>query len=484
MNKIIDKIREYIKRYKMLDNKDKILLGVSGGADSMCLLSVMQHFSEEYQLALFVLHIHHGLRQKTADEDAQFVEKYCKSQNIPCQIRKFDVRTAAKESDWTLEEAGRNLRYQAMREAAEIFGCNKIAVAHHQNDIAETVLFQMFRGTGLSGVCGISPVRGNLIRPLLGINRAEIESYLTEKKILYCTDETNFTEEYSRNKIRLRILPYVEKELNSQAVKHIAELAEQMQNLKEYINQEVNLAYCDIVQEKEKEVFLDCFKLERLSPFLQKELLLTVLERFQPYKEKKNKQDKQGRKDITSRQLESILSLLQKPVGKTVCLPKNRQVERTYHHLKLYISNRIERQKEQKQEAFQMSIDEKKLPIEVKLLNPNGTLRISMIKYNNSMKIPKNKYTKWFDYDKIGNMLKLRCKKEGDILQINRQGSHKLLNQLFIDYKIPRKMRDTFTVLAVENEILWVVGLRSSEKYLVCETTNWVLSAEWTEEFS
>lgn len=211
-------VLEYIRKYHMFDGISHCVCGVSGGADSVSLLTVLARHRAELGIDIHVVHINHMIRGEAADGDQSYVETLCGEYGVTCDSYRIDVRKLAEQAGQTVEEAGRHARYDAfdrMRARYADEGC-VIAVAHNRNDVAETVLFNMARGTGMGGIKGIAPVRDHIVRPLLGSDRSHIEEYLDRKGIRYCTDATNNEDDYTRNKIRHRILPLMN-EINGQA---------------------------------------------------------------------------------------------------------------------------------------------------------------------------------------------------------------------------------------------------------------------------
>ena len=200
------KVREYIRAWQMLGAKDKVIAGVSGGADSICLLFMLLMLKSEIGFEIAAVHIHHGLREGTADRDEAYVRDVCEKENVELFVYHENVKDYAKEHRLTLEEAGRKVRRDCFVKVMRQQGGTCIALAHHKNDNAETVLWNLCRGAGLKGMGGISPKNGVWIRPLLCLERIEIESYLEKRGISYCTDETNLEEGYTRNRIRNRVL--------------------------------------------------------------------------------------------------------------------------------------------------------------------------------------------------------------------------------------------------------------------------------------
>ena len=211
------RVREYMRSWEMTEPGDGILAGVSGGADSVCLLFLLDELKAELGIRLAAFHLNHGLRGAEADRDEAYVKEICGRLGVPLAVAHENVAEYAASRGISGEEAGRILRYEHMKEAAERFSCQKTATAHHRDDSAETVLFNMFRGSGLKGLSGIRPVRGEVIRPLLCLSRAEIAGYLEERGIPWCEDSTNGENVYTRNRIRNQLLPWVKENINARA---------------------------------------------------------------------------------------------------------------------------------------------------------------------------------------------------------------------------------------------------------------------------
>ena len=220
------KVLAFMRKNHMTDRGDSVLAAVSGGADSVCLLLLLHEMAAELGIKVFAFHMNHGIRGAEADRDEQFVMELCERLNIPLTVAHEKVEEYAAERGLSGEEAGRILRYHHLGETAEKYQCAKIAVAHHEDDDAETVLLNLFRGSGLAGLSGIRPVRENIIRPLLCVSRKEIEGYLNEQELSWCEDSTNKENDYTRNKIRNELLPWVTENINSRAAEHILAVSE------------------------------------------------------------------------------------------------------------------------------------------------------------------------------------------------------------------------------------------------------------------
>ena len=193
------RVVKYIQEEKLLEQQDRVVVALSGGGDSVCLLSVLVKLREEMGLKLLAVHVHHGLRGEEADRDMEFSERLCRELKVKFDCAMADVKGTAQEMGLSLEEAGRKLRYEFLEKKRVEFGGGKIAVAHHKDDQAETILYHLCRGTGLKGLGGMSPRRETVIRPLLCVGKEEILAYLREEKLEWCLDSTNLETEYTRN---------------------------------------------------------------------------------------------------------------------------------------------------------------------------------------------------------------------------------------------------------------------------------------------
>ena len=229
------KALDTVEKFNMLHYGDKVVTGVSGGADSTALLFFLCSLKEKLAIEVYAVHVHHGIRGEEADRDMNFVKELCARLNVPCRIAMRDVVAMSKRDRLSEEEAGRIARYEEFENEAKIRGASAIAVAHNLNDQAETVIMRLCRGAGITGLAGIRPVRGKIIRPLLYCSRTEIEEYLRSNNQNFITDSTNFETEYARNRVRLSVMPYLEKEINSGAVYNIAKSANMLYEEDEFI---------------------------------------------------------------------------------------------------------------------------------------------------------------------------------------------------------------------------------------------------------
>ena len=229
-----NKVIETIKKYGLIQAKDKIVLGVSGGPDSITMLDILRQIQEEFDFEIVVAHINHMIR-KEAIQDEEYVKKYCEKNSIEFFVKRIDVMSVANNRKIGTEEAGRFVRYDFFDEVLKQTGSNKIAIAHNKNDKIETIIMHLLRGSGLSGLKGIEPIRGNVIRPLIECEREEIEKYCDENRLEPRIDKTNFENDYTRNKIRNIVIPYIEKELNPNIIETIDRLSEVVKKEDRYL---------------------------------------------------------------------------------------------------------------------------------------------------------------------------------------------------------------------------------------------------------
>lgn len=273
-----EKVVNTIKKYEQINSGDKIVVAVSGGPDSICLLNVLNNLKQKLKFEIFVAHINHGLR-KNALLDEKYVVNYCKKNNIKCFVKNTDVKKYAKEHKKGTEEAGREIRYAFFDECCETIGIQtKIAVAHNNNDNAETVIMNLLRGSGTEGLKGIEPVRNNVIRPLIEITREEIEEYCKENKLKPRHDESNDENIYTRNKIRNELIPYIQKEFNPNIVLTINRLSTLVRDESKFFNNIVHETYKKIVmQEKKNMIVLNLKKFNDLEIVIKRRIILYII---------------------------------------------------------------------------------------------------------------------------------------------------------------------------------------------------------------
>ncbi|MBQ8591832.1 MAG: tRNA lysidine(34) synthetase TilS [Lachnospiraceae bacterium] len=470
---MMKKVKEYVKKYHMITPGDIVVTGVSGGADSVCLLLMLQKLQTEIPFRIVIVHVNHGIREDAAN-DAVYVQQLAHDANIPFYLIEKDVEAYAAQHHLTVEEAGRMIRYEAfesvLRKESKGSG-GKIAVAHNQNDRAETMLFHLFRGAGLNGLGSIKPVRDNIIRPILCLSREEIEMYLTEQGIQYCIDSTNAEEIYTRNKIRHRILPVAESVCEG-ATGHMAEAAETLSEAYDYIKKSAKQFVDMSVIIKDGQVTVPVRVFLQKHAVLQKEIIYQC-----PMKVT------QSGYNITGTHIRDIYTLFCQDGNRKITLPGGVYAKREYETV---IFAKASDEKQEMMQTLCMDVTGE-CDVDVPGL---GLVEFRIFPYEKSEFIPEKSYTKWFDYDKIVKSLVLRIRQTGDYLTINAALSKKSLKNYMIQEKIPKDIRNQVYLLADGNHILWVIGHRISQHYKVDAQTKTILqvhvkrkeSASWQNE--
>ena len=514
MERMFESFANYIEEKKLIKRGEEshIVIGVSGGADSVCMPVLMKRFCDEmhpeYDVHITAVHINHNIRGKSAENDQAFVEKLCGKMDVPCIVFSEDVVGAANEQGLSVEEAGRKIRYEKFREtAAQIAKKNpkdtvKIAVAHHKDDNAETIIFNLLRGSNLKGISGMkakSYEKGfEIIRPLLFAGRSDIEAYLNEIGADYVTDETNADTEISRNRIRLEIIPEM-KRINPQAVEHIVKAAESVNAAEEYLEEETEKAFeeaiiceaenaeagrkcckeeADCSSDKDKNLYkkneqcrfrLNAEYLKGLKPIIAERVIYKAITKAAG-----------GAHDISYVHVNDVKKLLAMQTGKRIDLPQNVTAVKENNELVFYKNKEKCAENKYVNEFSDIKINLDTLDEKQTIKLPGGSQmtleKISVNKANFDELIFKNLYTKTFDYDKISGSLFLGTRKNGD--KISLKNGMKNLNRIFVDEKIPQAERDRILVLKDEKEILWIVGMRIGEKYKITENTKTALRVQ------
>lgn len=475
---------------ELLESGDCIVAGVSGGADSMLLLTLLLELRTRLALEIHVLHINHCIRGSEADSDEEFVRAYCEQRSVSFEAVRIDVPARARVSGRSEEEEGRAARYEAFIEAAGRFKANKIALAHHRDDLAETVLINLFRGTGLSGLKGIPASRRlsevTIIRPLLSMTKAEIVGMLRANGIAWVEDGTNYDNRYVRNRIRNELMPFAVREINENAAGNIARCAVQVAEAEDFLDSitddtfgklrdEGAIVADQVSKEACVRITIDRAELLKLHPYLAKRILMLVLENVGG-----------SLKDIGDVHVSALFGLLDAPTGRCIDLPYGVRARSSYEKLvveKACVSD------------FGGTISVETLDFEKIGEERNGASIRELI--------PKDHMIQWFDPECLPEDVIVRTRLEGDYVLIRMpDGSFgkKSVKSLMIDAKVDSKLRDVMPILAAkkcgETEppaqedtgftsghlVLWVPGIRRSDIGFVCETTKSVLKACFDEK--
>lgn len=450
-----------IKKHNLICPNDVLLVGISGGPDSVCLLHLLSSISKELNLTLFAIHINHNLRGKESELDKEYVYNFCKQLNIPLFIREFDIKSLSLQSKCSIEETARKVRYDEFSSLAIKINASKIVVAHNKNDQCETLLLNLIRGTGLDGLTGMNYMRNNIIRPLLDIDRTEIELYCNINSLNPRIDSSNLESIYTRNKIRLDLIPHINKNFNININNNLFKLSLLLKDEQDFIE---NFSF---------EVYKKCLCEKNIESLSLNVLLLlsnhiAVIKRVLRLALK----DLKGNlTNITNIHIEKIYLLIKD--GRTsseIHLPSNIYVKKSYDRVifSLYKTMDIFKPFYSKISIPGTTTVENFGKIESVIQNTASNVEIfKEIKYNSLVQ--------FFDYSKIKNVLTLRTRQEGDFIKPLKSKGTKKLKKYFIDEKIPLEKRNKLPLVADGSEIIWIIGYKINDNFKVTENTKEVL---------
>ncbi len=448
---MLERVRTTIRQHSLFKQGESVLVGVSGGADSVCLLHILKELKSELGITVYAAHVHHGIRGEEADRDAEFVRKLCKNWDIPYSLRKISVPEFAEREGLSAETAGRVLRYRCFRDLCEVKKISKIATAHHRNDQAETVLMRILRGAGIEGLAGIRYAREDgVVRPLLDVSRKEIEEYCSENQLEYCIDSSNAESQYVRNRIRNQLLPELE-QFNPNITVALSNLAKNMAEDGDFMKGYAERLYRRLGSPlpNRRPVVLELESLRMVGTAIQIRLFKLAAE------------DAMGKGyKVERKHWEVVLSLMEKETGTRIELPGGLTVSVGYGWLVFETPEMEELQ------GF---------PFEALLVEPGGnyqipggTITVTLAEPN--MELASNQWM--LDYDKISNLtLELRTRRRGDRIAVYRDGRKRKFKSFLIDEKIPQGKRDQLILLCSGDEVLAVPPYRVAEPYKIDRNT-------------
>lgn len=434
----------------LIKSGDTVLAAISGGPDSMAMLNCLVLLRKDLEFNLLIAHVNHGVRGEYAKRDQEFVKMVSKNYNIPYFTKNVDMVAYGKELGISSEEAGRILRYGFFREVLSDYGGGKIAVAHNKNDQAETILHRIIRGTGLDGLKAMEFIKGDIIRPLLNISRREIENYIEQKNIEFVIDHTNLETDYTRNKIRLELLPYIKENFNPNIIDSLYRLTRitsgEIQIIEETTQEKYNLIVKNSVG---KSIIFNAslFKLE--SEAMRKRLIRKAIENISG--------NLHGIEEI---HINYIINLFyEDKTGKAIDISKGLSARISYNDFIIELRNNKNKSFEAKKiELGENNIKELGIIVSLELI-PVEEMDI------------KKMNVKYIDFDKVSGELLIRPRKSGDRFSPLGLGGSKKLKDYMIDKKIPQDKRDSTPILCDNSGIIWVIGYGLSDKYKITEET-------------
>ncbi len=447
---ISDKIYSAIEEFKMLQGTKKILVGVSGGADSICLLHFLNSAAKIYDVQVFAVHINHSIRGDEAKRDQIFVRSFCKEIGVPFYLEKVDIPKMSLEMKIGMEECGRNIRYKIFNSIAEKIDA-KIATAHTLSDSIETVFLNMTRGCSINGICGIPAVRGKIIRPLIYLSRDEIENYCRKYNLEYVYDSSNGCKDFNRNRIRLEIIPSLKK-INPSFEKCFKRFLDSVSEDKKYLEDICNEEYVRTVLPNEKYKY-NIRDIRKLPDCIKGRVIYKILENLS------------GEKELENKHVNLLSGMISDNESGCITL---------HGGIQICIKEDILYKKDSK------NIDKESISWEYELkdinsLTPLGITFIIKVVKKEEFNILAVKNSKnivgILDYDKVPKGSIFRNRREKDIFTPLNRGITKSIKKLFNELKMPSIDRYKIPMIAFKNKVIWIYGVGESELFKVDKNT-------------
>jgi len=422
---LVKKVKEFIEKEDLFSKQDKILVALSGGADSVALTRILITLGYHCEAA----HCNFELRGEESDRDEDFVRNFCRSLNIKCHSIHFETRRYAAQQSISIEMAARELRYNWFTKICEESDCQVVAVAHHKDDSVETMLLNLIRGTGINGLLGIRPKNGNVVRPLLCASRQEVVAYLHRMNQTYVTDSTNLEDEYTRNKIRLNLLPLME-EINPSVKDGLVKTSSYLNDISKVYQQAIKESIDRIFITPEKEISIEKLMNEPAPQALLFEVLSPL--------------------GFNSTQVEEVYGSLNGQPGKR------------------FISSQ-----------WQVVKDRDLLLIEkVKTANDKPQIIFEEVLLTKEFVIPKDKNTACFDANKFKGVISIRKWEKGDYFIPFGMKGKKLVSDFMTDSKFSLLKKEQQWVLSCNDQIAWLIGERTDNRFRIDDSTQKVIIAK------
>ncbi len=443
---MICKVKETLRKFFMCENTDKIIVGFSGGADSVCLLHILYSIKDAYGFKLCAAHVNHCLRGEESERDEKFVRDFCAKLNIELFVKKVDISTEARENSMSVEEYGRKVRYNFFNSLCT--KNSKIATAHNFNDCEETFLFNLSRGTSLKGLCSIPPVRENIIRPIIECTRDQVEAYCRENSLDFVIDSTNLSDEYTRNKIRHNVMPVL-KEINPSFDKAVLRCITSLREDEAFLKKSADSLYDEI----KSDFGYNSEKLKNADISLQKRVISRIV------------------------------------TEKCCVCPENKHIDLIISALdggKVEVFGGETIVVRQGRLFFLSDLKKKDFNETNVVFNSDGTWSNEYLKLaitdGYTQKIYKELVVSTLDYCKINGNLVLRKRHEGDKITLPARKVTKSLKKLFNEMKVPPEIRDNILVLADDNSVVWVEKIGADARVAPDKNSEQFISISLLEE--
>ena len=457
---IFEKVLSTINKHELIQKGDKIVVGLSGGPDSVCLLHILSRLKEELDLEIYAAHLNHQIRGIEAQKDAFYISKLCEEMGITFFIKSINVPEYCEKNGVSIEEGARKLRYEMFYEIKNNTRANKIAIGHNLNDQAETILMRMMRGTGLQGLKGIEYIRdGVIIRPILDIERNDIEEYCKQNKLNPRIDKTNLESIYTRNKIRLELIPYMKDNFNSNIIESIVRMGNSLRSDNEYIESEALIKFKEVSNIKSDSVEINLKPYINLHNSMKVRILRNSIKHILG-----------DTNFIDQRHIDDIIELEdESKIDKVINLPRGIYVYRKKNSIILTNKEIVIEEIE-----FCYNIPSNGF---IKVKEIGTIIETQVVSINKYKRSKSDKSCNWFDFNKIKGGIVVRNRRSGDKIKLS--GGSKKIKDLFIDIKIPKEDRCKVPVIADDQGILSVGNFRNSENYKIDEETKEVLKVSF-----
>ncbi len=451
---LIKKIKKNISANSLINEKDRILVGLSGGPDSIFLLYILHNY---FNNQLIIAHINHKLRGVDSDLDEKFVRTISQKLKIPLYVIREDIRKLSNENKKSIEEVGREVRFSFFDKTLKVENFNKIALGHNLDDNVETILINFIKGSGTKGLIGIPEKRDNIIHPIINIKKEEILKFLEENKIEYRVDKTNFEIDFLRNKVRNYLLPIIEKEFNKNFKEKILSLSNILKVEDRFLDNLVENIKNDLIEFEDDFIKIDNKKFQKLDLSLKRRLIRKAIDYFN-----------RDLREYPLEHIDKVISLENKKTGKEIELPFNLIAVKDKNKI-------IIEKKGVEIPNFYIEIPD------IGLYELAG-MKIELTLVEKISKV-KDIFTSFFDYDKIEFPIKFRKPKFGEKFKPLGLKEEKKIQDFFVDNGIPKSVRWNLPILLdKKDDILWIVGVRISDDYKVTNLTKRVICIKITLE--
>lgn len=453
---IIEQVTSYISYHGMIQPGETVLAAVSGGADSVALLHMLKALRKKLNINIHVAHLDHMFRGEESQQDAEFVAALCRGWNVPYTIEAVNVSDYKVRQRLSNQVAAREVRYRFLEQVAQSQNCHRIALGHHADDQAETVILNLLRGTGPTGLAGISPIRdGRYIRPLLGIRRSDIELYCQENSLPYRNDSSNCKTEYLRNRVRIQLLPQLEEQYNPEIVDALIRLADICRAEDKFIEEQTNALYQTLITDEKDKIIINSKELSKVDLALRRRVLRQVY-----------RQATGGKRELSFFHVELLIKQACSVNPIVIELPGD--INCSIHYNKM-IFHRRKVNIESPNYCYRLNVPGKTIINEVGYCITAELLTSC----ENPATLPEREAV--LDYGLTGQELFVRPRRPGDIFKPQGVKGKVKLKKFLIDQKVPRGMRNYIPLICNKQEIIWVGGLRVGEYWKVTKDSKIIL---------